>query len=190
MNKCSDYVPFDLALKTGSTLLTGGIAENSPRVIGFYIVFSINVGLRAGDVLNLRHKDLQGKNAKDKLIIIERKTGKKRKIYLNTNVIRAYELLVQDHIFDPEEFIFMSRKGHYTLRSMNRILKDCFVMPELNISTHSLRKCFGRHLFESYDESDKGLIILNEMFHHNCVATTRVYLGLREEELSEAYKNL
>ena len=60
----------------------------------------------------------------------------------------------------------------------------------LNISSHTLRKTFGRRVYNNNNESEKALIYLSEMFNHTSLAVTRLYLGIRQEELNEIYMNL
>ena len=57
MNRSSDYINFDTALRKGNELLK---RDRNP-IIGFYILLSINLGLRVSDVLRLKHSDLSGK---------------------------------------------------------------------------------------------------------------------------------
>ena len=57
-----------------------------------------------------------------------------------------------------------------------------------NFSCHSLRKAFGRKVFESSGENAQmALVKLSELFNHSSVAITKIYLGLREKELLETY---
>ena len=57
-----------------------------------------------------------------------------------------------------------------------------------NISSHSLRKTFGRKVFESAGENaNMALVRLSELFNHSNVAITKIYLGIRQEELLETY---
>ena len=60
-----------------------------------------------------------------------------------------------------------------------------------HLSTHSLRKTFGRKVVESAGEnSEMALIKLSELFNHTSPQITRRYLGLRQEELMEVYNSL
>lgn len=57
-----------------------------------------------------------------------------------------------------------------------------------NISYHSLCKTFGRKVFESAGENaNMALVRLSELFNHSNVAITKIYLGIRQEELLETY---
>jgi integrase len=79
----SDYLDYDLAMRIANDILWHG---RQPQV-GFYVIFSINTGLRVGDTLKLKHADMIGKQAGDYLIITEQKTGKRRQVQLNDKVI-------------------------------------------------------------------------------------------------------
>lgn len=51
-----------------------------------------------------------------------------------------------------------------------------------------MRKTFGRKVYESSGENaNMALIKLSELFNHSNIAVTKIYLGLREKELMEAY---
>jgi site-specific recombinase XerD len=59
-----------------------------------------------------------------------------------------------------------------------------------NISTHSLRKSFGKHVYESNQCSDRILTLLSEISYHSKVAITRKYIGLVEEDIIDVYVSL
>ncbi len=89
--------------------------------------------------------------------------------------------------------MFVSQKGSvYTRQSINVILKEVFAKEakKLNISSHSLRKSFGRKVFENNGESEKALTYLSELFNHTSPTITRKYLGIRQEELNNIYDYL
>lgn len=188
MNIASDYIDFDKALNTGKKLLSD---EKRCR-IGFYIIFSINVGLRVSDVLGLKHLDMQD----DKLVLNEKKTGKKREISLNANVVKAYSKLLsilnkQGVKVNDEDFVFLSQKNTvYKTQSINALLKKIFNYKSLQISSHSLRKSFARRVFENNNQSEASLILLSDILNHSNTANTRRYLGLRKETIENVYLTL
>ena len=187
----SDYISFDTALRKGNELLKS--ERNS--IIGFYIIASIHFGLRVGDILKLSHSDLFNKKENDILVVKEKKTGKAREITINKHIEYSYNYLVkklkEKNSYDEQGFIFISQKNKvYSTRSLNRILKRVFNNPRLNYSTHSLRKAFGRKVYENHMQSDHSLILLSELFRHSSVACTRRYLGIRKEEIGNVYLTL
>jgi integrase len=185
MNITSDYIDFDKALNKGLSLLN----DRKKCRIGFYIIFSINTGLRISDTLSIRHNSL----ADDKLTITEKKTKKQRIITLNDIVKKSYRKLVTmlDGEFDENEFVFISQKGSvYRTQSINGILKQVFNSKKLQISSHSLRKSFARRIYQNENESENSLILLSDIFGHSSIAITRRYLGIRQETISNVYLSL
>ncbi len=188
MNRTSDYIDYDKALNKGLSLLS----DKKKCRIGFYIIFSINTGLRISDVLSIKHKDL----VEDKIIIIEKKTKKQREITLNEVVKKAYINLVSilheaNEKFNDDDYIFISQKGSvYKTQSLNDILKSIFNTKKLQISSHSLRKSFARRVYQNLNESENSLVLLSDIFSHSSIAITRRYLGIRQETISNVYLSL
>jgi integrase len=183
----SDYLDYDLAMRIANDILWHG---RQPQV-GFYVIFSINTGLRVGDTLKLKHADMIGKQAGDYLIITEQKTGKRRQVQLNDKVIDAYTYLQKRNRTKPTDYVFKSQKNHvFATVTINRTLKRIFKGCAPVISSHSLRKTFGRRVYEMNGRSEHSLVLLSDIFGHSNLAITRRYLGLRKEEISNVYLNL
>jgi len=188
MNRTSDYIEFDKALNAGKKLL---VDKNKCR-IGFYIVLSINIGLRIGDILKIKFSDIEGEN----LILKEKKTGKIRDITLNENIKKAYSKLLntlndKGVKVNGEDFIFVSQKNTvYKTQSINALLKKVFNSKTLAISSHSLRKSFSRRVYDNNNQSEASLILLSQILNHESITCTRRYLGLRKLEIDNAYLTL
>ena len=60
-----------------------------------------------------------------------------------------------------------------------------FETKTLAISSHSLRKTFGRQIEANNNEKDKALQYLSELFKPSSPATIKRYLGLRQEEIDD-----
>ncbi len=152
-------------------------------------------GLRISDILKLRWNDLL---EKDLLEVTEKKTGKFRRIRMNPNLIEIINRLSEEINFDStDEFVFLNRFGKtpITIQYVNRKLKTLAKQYKLcknpeKIKSHSLRKSFGRRVFENNDNSDRSLILLSEMFNHSNIKTTKIYLGIREQEIFDVYESL
>lgn len=148
-------------------------------------------GLRIGDVLNLKWGDVVGK---DCVSIVEEKTGKSRTVYLNKTLIGIInqEYSAQDsHIY-----IFRSKFSNspisleYVNRRLKRIFSENNILYSGNVSSHLFRKSFGRRYMDLNDWSDKALIMLNEVYGHSTIAITKIYLGIKEEEIKSVYNSL
>jgi len=187
MNKTSDYLEYDVALNKGLKLLN----DKKMCVFGFYIIFSINTGLRVSDVLKLKHSDISA----DKLFLKEKKTKKAREISLNNVVRNSYQTMLVTlnlkNVNIDENYIFLSQKGTvYRTQSINVILKTLFNTKRLQISSHSLRKAFARKVYENMNESENALVLLSDIFNHSNIAITRRYLGIRQDTIDNIYLTL
>ncbi len=147
-------------------------------------------GLRVSDLRKLTWGMLLNE---DKFILNEQKTGKRRTIKINSDfqkhIQQCYNVL---EISDIDEACFLSRKN--MVMSTQRInvrlkeIKKKYNIKIDNFSCHSLRKAFGRKVFESSGENAQmALVKLSELFNHSSVQITKIYLGLREKELLETY---
>lgn len=159
-----------------------------------YTIFvtGINVGLRAGDLLKLRWRDvLKGGRVKKNIRIIEEKTGKGKEIELNQASIKAIQGF-KDTIdsIGIDDYIFASRKGnkHLQVRSLHRIINN--LVKELgikgNYGTHSLRKTFGYHRYNNGIQ----LETLQKIFNHSTQAMTLKYIGITKEVIQDAYNSV
>lgn len=147
-------------------------------------------GIRVSDLRKLTWSMLL---QDDKFIINEQKTGKRRIVKINPDfqkhIKQCYDAL---NITNMDEACFLSRKN--MVMSTQRInvrlkeIKTRYNVKIDNFSCHSLRKAFGRKVFESSGENAQmALVKLSELFNHSSVAITKIYLGLREKELLETY---
>jgi integrase len=178
----SDYMNFDSTLNKAMKI----IKTEKNYKLAFLAVFGINAGLRISDILKLKHEDLKH----DSISLVESKTNKKRIIKLNDNIKKAYSLLLERNP-NTDGFVFTSNQDTvFSTQYVNRMLKTMFGTKNLAISSHSLRKTFGRQVWSNNGESDKALLYLSELFQHSSQAITKRYLGIRQEELDDIYMSL
>jgi integrase len=178
----SDYMNFDSTLNKAMKI----IKTDKNYKIGFLVVFGINSGLRISDILKLKHEDLKN----DSISLMESKTNKKRIIKLNDNIKKAYGLLMERNP-NTDGYVFTSNQDTvFSTQYINRMLKATFGTKTLSISSHSLRKTFGRQVWSNNNETDKALLYLSELFNHSSPAITKRYLGIRQEELDDIYMSL
>jgi site-specific recombinase XerD len=82
------------------------------------------------------------------------------------------------------------KKGVLTVQHLNVQLKKLIKDKGLRISSHSMRKTFGRRVYFQNNESEKALMYLMDLFNHSSMSITKKYLGIRQEELDNIYLNL
>lgn len=184
-NTTADYLDFDSTLNKAFKLLKN---DEKKFKISFLVIIGINVGLRISDILNLSHESLQG----DTINLIEKKTGKRRVIKINDSIKEAYKIYLDRlGLVVGDGPLFISQKGGvFTSRQVNRLLQSTFAVKGKNISSHSLRKAFGYRVWENDEKSDRALIMLSKIFNHTSTSTTRIYLGIQQEDIDDIYMNL
>lgn len=187
-NTTADYIEWDIMLDLVHRLYDDKMYRMS-LLIGCGSFF----GLRISDLKRLRWIDLL---SGPRLSIIEKKTGKRREIKINTafqqHIRNCYNALNIKHF---DEYCFLNKNGIVNSTQMiNRHLKSIKARYNLDIehfSSHSFRKTFGRKIIDSAGEhSEMALIKLSEIFNHSSPMITRRYLGLRAEELEDVYNSL
>lgn len=152
-------------------------------------------GLRISDILVLKWNDLLDR---DILQVTEQKTKKDRKISLNPQlreiITRIYTAQCE---IAPDGLIFLNRWGTaaITRQYINQKLKRIAIKYKIGkdpsaIKSHSLRKSFGRRVFENNDNSERSLILLSDILNHTSIKTTKIYLGIRDKEIEDVYVNL
>ena len=166
------------------------LAKDGNYKISLLIALGCFTGLRISDILALRWKQILHV---EEFTIIEKKTGKKRTLRLNPqlqqHIAECYEQIQPLGINAP---ILVSQKGTiFTVQRINVILKEVkrkYRLKVKNFSCHSLRKTFGRQVYNMNSEnSELALVKLMELFNHSSLAITKRYLGLRQEEILQTY---
>jgi integrase len=150
----------------------------------FLFTFGINSGLRISDILPLRVADV--KNTKH-LIIKEKKTGNIRKTLISSTLrqeIDDYTAYMQ-----YTDYLFRSQKGNHPISRVqawhiiNEAAKACGV--EGSIGTHTLRKTFGYHFYQT----SKDVAMLQYIFGHSSPSITLRYIGINDDMVDEALEN-
>ena len=166
------------------------LAKDENYKMSLLIALGCFTGLRISDILALRWEQIL---STEEFTIIEKKTGKKRVLRLNTqlqqHIRECYEHIQPIGLKAP---ILVSQKGTvFTIQRINVILKEIkrkYRLKVKNFSCHSLRKTFGRQVYNMNSEnSELALVKLMELFNHSSLAITKRYLGLRQEEILETY---
>ena len=184
-NTTADYLVWSDAMN-----LIRKLAKDENYKMSLLIALGCFTGLRISDILALRWEQIL---SSEEFTIIEKKTGKKRVLRLNPqlqqHIRECYEQIQPIGLKAP---ILVSQKGTvFTIQRINVILKEIkrkYRLKVKNFSCHSLRKTFGRQVYNMNSEnSELALVKLMELFNHSSLAITKRYLGLRQEEILETY---
>ncbi|MFC2089648.1 tyrosine-type recombinase/integrase [Bacteroidota bacterium] len=195
-NTTSGYIKWDTLIRITNYLLR-------KKDYKFYLLIRTGMftGLRIGDILNLKWNDVL---EKDYIELTEKKTKKFRRIRVNEELKKDFVMtfkklsestLMSIRIQNQDEYIFSNKykTNHLSIQYVNTKLKEIVKKYKINpnyISSHSLRKSFGRRVWEMNNHSDKSLILLSELFNHSNIAVTRRYLGIRQSEIFDIYLSL
>ncbi len=151
-------------------------------------VVGINVGLRAGDLLSLKIKDVtDGAEIFNTVTIKEQKTGKTRSFALNKNAKEAIQLYINSLAdYDFNDYLFKSRKGgHLGVRPLHHIIKT--LTKDLgikgNFGTHTLRKTMAYHRYIN----NVPLETLQKLLNHSSSAITLRYIGITQKVIIDCY---
>ena len=183
--RTSDYMEWNTMLNLVRRLYKDGKYRMS-LLIGCGSFF----GLRISDIRTLTWSMLLDN---DHFCLNEKKTGKRRVVKINSefqeHIKACYRAL---GIQNKDEKCFLSQKKVvFSTQRINVILKEIkkkYNLKVENFSTHTLRKTFGRKVYESAgNDAAMALMKLSELFNHSNVRTTKIYLGIRQEELLQTY---
>lgn len=163
-----------------------------------YAVLQFCTGLRVSDVRTLTWKQVLGNG----FYIKEIKTGKVRYVPIidPTAQDKIQELYKKMGKPSKDSLVMTSNKTSnngkaLTEQYVNRVLKKWkseYHLDIENFSTHTFRKTFGRHFYDSVDENHRqdALVMLSEVFRHSDTKTTRKYLGIQQHEINSVFSHI
>ncbi len=152
------------------------------------IVFCLNTALRIGDILSLKWSDVLHKNGRIKthMVLIENKTGKTSKIFLNRQIKSAIGLFLKNS--QKNTYLFENGTGgHISRVQAHRIIHSAGCASGIgSISCHSLRKTFGYHAWKN------GVppALLMEIYNHSSYSITKRYLGIVQEDKDNVFNKI
>ncbi len=161
------------------------ILKDRPRD---HLLFTMgtNNGLRTGDLLTLKVKDVKNVAAGDSIFITENKTKKKNVLKINKMVYKSLHIYLNEIKPDDNDYLFSGRKGNGPLSVpyVNSLIKswaDSINLPG-RYGAHTLRKTWGyiqRMVFGTSFE------VICKRYLHSSPAVTMRYLGIQDKEVDE-----
>mgnify|MGYP000162122356 CR=1 FL=1 len=139
----------------------------------------INLALRISDLLELKFDDLTGTH----VTVIEKKTKKPRTIKLNDKAKAIIERLRSENPNDV--FLFQSKSRNMkavnaiTRQAVGKAFSEIGEMVSVHLSTHSMRKTRGYHVYKQTN----NLALVMKMLNHSSPSVTLRYIGIDQEEL-------
>ena len=164
---------------------------NKPRNLAIFTL-GINTALRASDILGITFGNVEDLKVGEGFKLREKKTKKVRRVVLN----EASHAAIQGYLkirprTNPNVPLFLSRVGKnrsITVSTLNNLVKKWGrkVGVKENLGSHSLRKSFGYH----QRLAGTSIPILMMAFNHSSQFQTLSYLGIEDEELTDAFLNV
>lgn len=169
----------------------------SPRLIRnrALIQLLLDTGLRAAEVINLRHRDLD--LATGRLWVRNGKGRKDRGLWFNGSsrgaLLAWLDLKARVSCganFPPAGYFFTDLTGkkpicgRWLRKLVNRLADQAGIAKRIH--PHTLRHSFATDLLRD----TKNLFLVSKALGHSNISTTQIYLHLADPELEEAMKNL
>ena len=166
------------------------LLSGTPRDLLLFTM-GINNGLRAGDLLMVKVKDVKSLKPGEYITIKEAKTGKQNILMVNKFVHKALRNYLEKGRPGDNDYLFASRKTKepLSIQAVNALLKKWTRAINLNLGNygaHTLRKTFG---FIQRTKYGVGFEVLAKRFNHSSPTTTMRYLGLTSDEVNEVLMN-
>lgn len=158
------------------------------------IATGVYTGLRISDLLNIKYSDII---EKEKLVVTEKKTNKRREIKINKDLRELVDrvfLLIKTS--NKDSYMFLNRFGtkpidkSYVNVQLKRIQRKYRIKLDAGFSTHTFRKTLGRRVLSVNDNSEMSIYLLMELFGHSSPQITKRYLGIRQQEIFDVYDAL
>ena len=155
------------------------------------IVLGACTALRISDLLRLKWTDVydEAHNVfRTHIVLTEQKTGKQKEIALSGQATKVLRIYLPHRRGD---YLFPSRNGDnkpITRTQAWRIVHEAAtaVGADGHISCHSLRKTFGYHAWVN----GVSPVILMDIYNHSSYDVTKRYLGVAQDDLDKAYREI
>lgn len=158
---------------------TGGHGFRSNPRIAAALQLEANLGLRMGDILQLRLVDIVKDGGRYRLNITEEKTGKKRAFTVPAQVYAFILEYANENGIGKTDRLFP-----LTIRAVQKYLATVCKYLELeNVSTHSFRKFFASNI---YNNSGHNIALVQTILQHSSPTITRRYLSVSTDEIEQA----
>lgn len=159
------------------------LLQNELWVYYIMVRLGVSTALRYSDLSRIRWIDVLNKQV---LLIKEKKTGKVREIPLPTELVDTLQkVYVKMGSIKLQEVIIPLH-----IRTINKQIKIYAAKAGIRnkrISTHTMRKSFGRAVWRRNNYSEGSLVKLSQLFNHSSVSITRIYLDITREEVNDLY---
>lgn len=168
-------------IKTGFITSTGEKVRPNNR-IATALILQANLGMRIGDILNMKLSSILLESGRYRLNIIEEKTEKPRTFTVPTDIYIFLQKYALDNGIKANGKLF-----DLSVRAVQKHLEKVSKHLGLQgISTHSFRKFFANSI---YVQNDYNLELVRELLQHSSITVTQRYLSVSSKTIEKALQN-
>lgn len=144
----------------------------------------INTGLRISDLLKLKINDVKGKSH---IEIKELKTGKIKRFPLLGNL----QSMIEEYIRGKADYDYLFKSRNGKNKPISRVMAYVIINQACkkaqitdNVGTHTLRKTFGYHHYQTFHD----VAILQYLLNHSSPSITLRYIGITQDNVEDTLK--
>lgn len=163
------------------------LLKEKPRDLALFTV-GINTNLRASDLCRIKVGQVKNLKPGEDFILNEQKTGKERRITLNSACMQTIQYLLQVVDLKDSDQLFKGSRGDIKTTTIIFLVKQWTGAINLkgNYGSHSLRKTWGYHQRKRFGVDIPTLMV---MFNHTSQKQTLDYLCIQPQEIRDVYMN-
>ena len=159
-----------------------GVTYKPNNRVATVLTLEYNLGLRIGDVLQLRVDSFVKDGNRYRLDMHEQKTGK----YRNFTIPNEVYQFVLDYAY-KNNISSKAKLFPITERAVSKHLKAvCSYLNLEGVTSHSFRKGFATNV---YVNNNYNIELVRTLLQHSSVNVTQRYIGIGSKELEDAIKN-
>lgn len=156
-----------------------GIKIKPNHRIAVALTLQANIGLRIGDIVNLKLSDIVKDGNRYRLNIIEQKTKKSRTFTVPQDIYTHLQTFSLSNNIRPNQRLF-----DITVRQVQKHLQIVAEYLGLeNIGTHSFRKFFAVSI---YNNNGFNVELVRQLLNHSNTAVTQHYLSVSPQLVEQA----
>ena len=159
----------------------GGRKFRANERLATILTLEANLGLRIGDILNLKLSDIVKDGERYRLDIIEQKTGKRRTFTVPREILEYITDYANHYGIKISEPLFAISER--AVQKQLKLVTDYLEMK--GIGTHSFRKYFATSI---YLENGYNIELVRTLLQHSSCAITQKYIGIGQRDVEEALK--
>lgn len=163
--------------------ITTGGKKIKPNIrVSVALTLQANLGLRIGDIINLKLSDIVKDGNRYRLDITEQKTGKKREFTVPNEIYTYLQSYALENSIRPNQKLFP-----ITVRQVQKHLQITAEYLNLeNVGTHSFRKFFAVSV---YNNNNYNVELVRTLLNHSNVTVTQRYLSIENRLVELALQN-